>query len=249
MSKYALLVGINYRGTRAELKGCINDVQDMKNYLLQHRGYVEANITVLTEDTEKKPTAANILHGLSTLMLRGHTNGAKELWFHYSGHGSSTRDNNGDEDDGMDETIVPLDYTRSGMITDDILHDYIEHKPVGCEMICILDCCHSGTILDLKYQYKGGSNHSIENAHSRVPSGVIMLSGCMDTQTSADAHIGNKWSGAMTCSFIQAMGKYEYHPTCYQILDGMRNYLRENHYAQYPQLSSSHEIKDDTPFP
>ena len=34
------------------------------------------------------------------------------LFMHYSGHGGSMRDDNGDEKDGMDETLVPLDYQR-----------------------------------------------------------------------------------------------------------------------------------------
>ncbi len=34
------------------------------------------------------------------------------LFMHYSGHGGNMRDDNGDEKDGMDETLVPLDYQR-----------------------------------------------------------------------------------------------------------------------------------------
>ena len=34
MTKYALLIGINYRGTFAALNGCINDVQDIKALII-----------------------------------------------------------------------------------------------------------------------------------------------------------------------------------------------------------------------
>lgn len=37
------------------------------------------------------------------------------------GHGGSVRDTNGDEADNMDETIVPMDYTSAGQITDDVI--------------------------------------------------------------------------------------------------------------------------------
>eukprot|EP00961_Rhodomonas_salina_P243011 3283520-Rhodomonas_salina.1 len=36
------------------------------------------------------------------------------LFMHYSGHGGSMPDDNGDEEDGMDETMVPVDYQRCG---------------------------------------------------------------------------------------------------------------------------------------
>jgi len=34
MTKRALLVGINYRGTRSELNGCINDVTQVTDFYL-----------------------------------------------------------------------------------------------------------------------------------------------------------------------------------------------------------------------
>ena len=34
MSKKALLIGINYIGTSSALNGCINDVENIKRYLL-----------------------------------------------------------------------------------------------------------------------------------------------------------------------------------------------------------------------
>ena len=75
--KRALLVGINYRGTKSELSGCINDVENVKKYLLK-RGYSEENIVVLTDDTPVKPTKSNILKCILDLILSGD----KHLFFH-----------------------------------------------------------------------------------------------------------------------------------------------------------------------
>lgn len=237
--KYALLVGINYRKTRSELRGCINDVHAMKTHLLQKRGYKPENIVVLTEDEAKLPTGINIMQELAKLILKAHTTHAKELWFHYSGHGSYTRDRDGDETDGRDETIVPLDYERNGMITDDQLHDYLEHKPEGCKMYCIFDCCHSGTILDLKYQYSGNGQNRVENTKSNLTGDIFLLTGCMDTQTSADARINGKWAGAMTTSYLETITA---DIECEELLNKMRDYLKRNGYSQYPQLCCSEPI-------
>ena len=237
---FALLVGINYRNTQSELQGCINDVNSMRSFLLK-RGYLPENITVLTEDEDKKPTGINIMTELAKLIMNAHTLKAKEIWFHYSGHGSYTRDRSGDERDGRDETIVPLDYATNGMITDDQLHDYLVHVPKGCKMYCIFDCCHSGTILDLKYQYKGGATNTIENARSTIGSHILLLTGCADVQTSADAFIKGRWAGAMTTAFLEAM-KDQTNIPCSLLLDRVRAYLKSNGYQQVAQMCCSNRI-------
>lgn len=244
--KFALLVGLNYTGTSAALRGCENDVAHKRDYLIKKRGYKDENIVILTEDTKKKGTGMNIMHALGALIVKAHTQGAGELWFHYSGHGSYTRDRDGDEDDNKDETIVPLDYKTGGMITDDQLHDYIEHMPKTCRMICIFDCCHSGTILDLKWRYEGDFKNHVENAASKVDSNVVMISGCRDDQTSADAWIKGKWAGAMTTAFLDCVDKST---TWEQLLVNMRDYLKRNKYSQYPRMCSSYRIGDNDKIP
>lgn len=46
------------------------------------------------------------------------------FFFHFSGHGGRVKDTDGDEDDGYDETIYPVDHDRyqgdSGQIVDDV---------------------------------------------------------------------------------------------------------------------------------
>ena len=238
MAKYALLVGINYRGTSSELRGCINDVKKMSDYLILCRGYSPNHITILTEDDSVLPTGRNIMHELAKLILKAPN--ASELWFHYSGHGSYLPDQDGDELDGRDETIVPLDY-QSGMITDDQLHDYLEHLPDSCKMYCIFDCCHSGTILDLKYRYLGDCKNSVEHKESRLQGNVMMISGCRDNQTSADAWIKGDWAGAMTTSYLSVI---EEDISCEKLLEKMRDYLIEHRYTQVPQLCSSRAIDE-----
>jgi len=120
--KKALLVGINYAGTAAELRGCINDVRNMKNFLLSF-GYTDspATMMVLTDDqsdSRRLPTRENMLNGMRWLVAGAQP--GDSLFFHFSGHGGQARDTDGDEEDGWDETILPCDYKMSGQLIDDV---------------------------------------------------------------------------------------------------------------------------------
>jgi hypothetical protein len=76
--------------------------------------------------------------------------------FRHPGHGSQQTDYSGDELDGSDETILPTDYESAGQIVDDELNDLLV-KPLlpGVTLHALMDCCHSGTVLDLPYRCKG----------------------------------------------------------------------------------------------
>lgn len=250
MGKFALLVGINYRGTQCQLNGCINDVANMKSFLQDHASITEDAMVIMTEDSKLLPTRKNIIDQLQATICNinclAEQSESSELWVHYSGHGSNIKDINGDEIDGRDETIVPLDYNTSGLITDDLLHNIFSELTPLCRVVCIFDCCHSGTILDLKYRYDP-TGVIVENKESCISSNITMISGCQDVQTSADAWINNTWAGAMTAAFIDSMKNYTYTCNYIELLTGMRIYLKQNGYSQIPQLCSSNTDFIDFP--
>lgn len=200
----ALLIGINYNGQKGELRGCINDTDNIKEYLLSKCNYAHENICVITDDTNTKPTKANILDAISNFVDEIHSCGAKNAWFSYSGHGSYVDDLSFDETDEHDEVLVPIDYQGHGMITDDMLYDLlVTMLPLDCKLFCIVDACHSGTSMDLPYKYDKKNKTCVLQKQTMGPLGqVIKLSGCRDTQTSADAFIDGQYQGALTSSFI-----------------------------------------------
>lgn len=57
-------------------------------------------------------------------------------------------------EDGYDETLVPLDYGSAGQIRDDdIFKALILPLKEGVQLTSVMDCCHSGTVLDLPYVF------------------------------------------------------------------------------------------------
>lgn len=220
MVKKALLVGINYKGTSSELKGCINDVTNIQSRLLTRFGYQRQNITMLTDDTPEKPTRDNMEKALYKLVYNSRP--GDTLFFHYSGHGSSVSDKEGDESDKKDEVLVPIDYIKSGVIKDDWLYTNICKKiPLGVKFICITDCCHSGSMLDLKFNLKSQCKPKssvvsktyipqewtddftvhLEKSQETIGT-VIMLSGCQDQEVSSDISVNGVGQGAFTMCLL-----------------------------------------------
>jgi hypothetical protein len=60
----------------------------------------------------------------------------------------------GDEDDGYDEVIYPVDFRSAGHIVDDEMHRImVQPLEPGVRLTAIFDSCHSGSALDLPYIY------------------------------------------------------------------------------------------------
>lgn len=98
------------------------------------------------------PTKANMMRAMQWLVRDAQPNDS--LFIHFSGHGGRTPDLDGDEDDGYDDVIYPVDYRTAGHIVDDDMHA-IMVRPLrpGVRLTAIFDSCHSGTALDLPYVY------------------------------------------------------------------------------------------------
>ena len=133
----AVFIGINYFGTKAELKGCINDVKNVSRFVREKYEFQE--VVTLTDDQSDplyKPTKQNMVNALRWLVEGAQPNDS--LFLHYSGHGSTQKDTNGDEADGHDETLCPVDFESAGVITDDEMYDMVVRPlPKGCKLTAI----------------------------------------------------------------------------------------------------------------
>jgi hypothetical protein len=234
----ALCVGINYKGTGYELYGCINDANNMATQL---RTFFPSagEIRVLTDDTATKPTKANILAGIDWLTA-GLVAG-QNVVFQFAGHGGRVRDTNGDETTGLDSCMYALGMQT---ITDDELRAVLAARiPAGCKCLVILDSCHSGTAVDLRYRWEAPAADKLAYtevaAYPKTAGSVLFLSGCRDSEYAMDTVAkDDRPCGAMTMALLDVWRTYGPAIKLKYVLWDIRKYLKDNGYSQVPQLET-----------
>lgn len=222
-TKKAVLVGLNYTGTSAELHGCINDITRMKQTLITNYEYI--NVRTYTDNDN-----VNILQILDNLV----TSPEQIKFFQYSGHGTQVIDTNGDESDGMDEALYSINDT---IITDDDINNVVSKLGIDKTLVMVIDACHSGSMIDLPYQLINGRVVKINN--NEILGNIISISGCKDDQESMDVNNGISY-GAMSTALNKVLSKcLSTRLTWKQLVHRINTELKTNKYAQIPILSVS----------
>jgi hypothetical protein len=273
MAKKAILIGVNtYRIPGADLRGCVNDVKNIKAVLKKFFDFAGKDITVLTDSAATKKNMQAAIRAL----VRGARKG-DVLLLHYSGHGSNVPDNDGDEADRRDEILCPTDLDWKKPLRDDWLRKTFDGMRAGVNLTVIMDCCHSGTntravqppdapvierylpcpwdlvAIESGRRLKGkviGSLRSTVKAKKRrgdivaVDVPEVLITGCRDTQTSADAFIGGSFNGALTYNLVAALkeakGKISYRDLHARTAEK----LKSGDFDQVPQLEGNKTTLD-----
>jgi len=203
---YALVIGIDYIKTpEIKLNGCCTDAYNTKEMLLNRFGFLNENITILTDDNTNitmESNTSNIEVALKKLADKS-LKDAKFILVFYSGHGTQKLNEIGNdfEIDGMDECWVFTDYKSKGFFTDDKLKtQFLDKLGMNVNVLIISDSCHSGSMADLSWTYNS-STKKVENTKTKVDNlnpNIWQISGCMDSQYSEELAINGKICGALT---------------------------------------------------
>jgi len=195
------------------LRGCVNDARRVRRFLVDYYDFPTESIVLLTDSgygSNGMPTRKNILKAMRWLVKDARP--GDSLFFHYSGHGGQVQDIDGDEDDGLDEIIYPVDFARKGYIVDDDMHAImVKGLPNGCRLTALFDSCHSGTALDLPYIYTSRGRLKCgrltkRGASRRAGADAVSWSACEDGQKSKDTFsLDGTAVGAMSNAFITAL--------------------------------------------
>lgn len=252
----ALLFGLNYTAApEMRLNGCWNDAIGLNSLLTSPNGYnFDPHCIDLAIDNSVagiiRTRKSGMLKALYELALKSWKESLTRVVISYSGHGSQQKDLNGDELDGLDEGICPSDVRTVGMIIDDELLDIIMQFNPKTTVYAVFDSCHSGSVLDLPFVYNGiecvRQGRPMKNPESPT---IIMISGCMDTQTSMDAYNKEKkqFGGALTTALLNTLsqkrdiGLFDMHAS-------VCSRLKNDGFTQIPLLSSSKVMTNDMRF-
>ncbi|VAH83876.1 unnamed protein product [Triticum turgidum subsp. durum] len=228
--KRAVLIGIKYTNRRScELRGPINDVKCMRYLLTERFGFPNDCVLILTDEERnpcRQPTKDNIRMAMHWL-VQGCSYG-DSLVFQFSGLGAQVPDDDGDELDGMDEALCPVDSFQQGPILDDEINEAIVRPLVhGVKLHAIVDACHSATVLDLPYQ----CTVSKQTGRWRWRDERPMTGACKGTSGGQAVLIRlpepYATIGAMTHSFIRAV-ECEPRTTYGRLLTSMRAIMRDS---------------------
>lgn len=102
---------------------------------------------------------------------------------------------------------MPLDFQTVGMIRDDDLFETIIQKlPEGVHLICLMDCCHSGSILDLPYIFTADGSQTEMQPNSKFNIDTWCTKLGSDLGGKLGARLGRKFLGAKGASMGKKMG-------------------------------------------
>jgi len=245
MKAVALLIGLNYSHVLTEtiLTGCINDVKNVRNFI---RNFIpDCEICMLTDehpDEQDKVTSSAIQIALIDLCFKSWALNLDTVIFHFSGHGRQSDVSRNCHN--LDEGIVPVDFAKYGIIGSEMLNAIFTRFNPRTHVLCIFDCCHSGTILELPFLY--GLNGPWRKPECVCPpSGwIVCLTAGRDIDITGEVH-NKKDTGAFTTYLLHELEKHPYE----NILEQQRqinNTLDMHGYRQIHMVSSTRDVESES---
>ena len=229
--KRAFMVGISHYDTA--LTGYqwnnINGVEDVNllSPILKKQGFT------LTTLLDEQATYDNITNQLSRFAEKAKKGDI--VYLHFSAHGQPVEDMNGDEEDGWDEAIIPIDayklykksvYEGKKHLLDDQLNKYVQKirekiGPTGF-LFVVIDACHAGTSsrandetvrgtkVGFTYNNKVFKPSTQKKSHYKIEasakmSHVLYLEACRPDQINTEIKIDGKRYGPLSYNIAKAL--------------------------------------------
>lgn len=232
--KRAFLVGISHYDT--SLTGYqwnnINGVEDVNllNPILKNQGFIT---TTLLDD---QATFDNIVSQI--VKFTNKTKKGDIVYLHFSAHGQPVEDLNGDEEDGWDESIVPIDaykiykkgfYEGQKHLTDDLLNKYVKklREKIGTSgfLYVVIDACHAGTAsrtndetirgthVGFTYNNKVFKPSTNKKSHYQIEtsakqSNVLFIEACRPDQVNTEIKVDGKRFGPLSYNIAQILSSF-----------------------------------------
>lgn len=276
MAKRAVLIGINkYQIPGADLNGCVNDVKNLSSALKTYYGFEDKDMTTLTDAqaTKKAMQAAItklIAGGKQGDVLLLHYSGHGANVPDDNGDEADHRDeilcptnldwNDPLRDDWLRKTFNKLRKGVSLTVIMDCCHSGTNTRAITPPdaqrreryLPCPLDLMAVESGRKLRGALRGtlgkaprGRKRKADIVHADIPE--LLVTGCRDTQTSADAQINGVYNGALTYYLVESIKEAEGKLSYRELHQRTVAKLKQNDYDQVPQLEGQ-RTSFDRPF-
>ena len=265
MTRQALLIGINrYKIPGADLRGCVNDVRNMEAVLTRHCGFKPGDITKLTDLAATKKAMQAAIRDLVRNARKGdvlllHYSGHGSNVPDANGDEADHRDEilcpadldwkDPLTDDWLRTTFDKLRKGVSLTVVMDCCHSGTNTRallPLDAPIVPRYlpnpwDIMAEESNRKLRGKVRGGLRRS-PRARRRKRDVVeadipeLLVAGCRDTQTSADAYIGDSYNGALTYSLAAVLAEAEGQISYRDLHSKTAARLTKDGYDQVPQL-------------
>jgi hypothetical protein len=272
---WALIVGISdyihFEDVEGgDLPGAEHDARRMRDALVVARGFPEDNVRMLLNHDATK---AAIQEGVTGWLVQNARPGDNVVIF-FAGHGSQMWDEDGDEDDGLDETLAPADVLAGSTevdISDDEFNVWLGMLPTD-NVLVVLDNCNSGTgtrdvtpfsrgrllgrDIDALERPEGAARRALpgqgldETGFDVGRASVLEFAAAQPDQVAVDAFFPESdgreafHGGAFTTFLVQQLWKAPAEATYEQVFRDAREALKRNRFQQDPFLSEDVALKD-----
>lgn len=257
--RWAVIVGVSdyqHFGDEigGDLPGSVNDARNMRNVLQRRWNFEPDKIRMLLDgQASRAGIRAELTERLPAVVRPNDL-----VVFYFAGHGSQAWDLDGDEDDGLDETLAPYDALRGSTendITDDELGEWLRGLPTQ-HVTVILDNCHAGTATRTVTPYARPRtlNRRISDlprpAGTRGGSGsaadppVLEIAAAQADQIAVDVAwpgqepTSHTWGGAFTTIFVRYLWEVPLGTSYEEVFRLAEQELKRKGFAQDPQISS-----------
>lgn len=260
---YALIVGISdYANFGPEiggdLPGARNDALAFRDVFIAQKGFDAQNIHMLLDREATKEAIVKEFKWLASTVQPGDL-----VTFTFAGHGSQMWDTNGDEEDGLDETICPTDVVKGDTkndIPDDELNSLLKSIPTD-NITVVLDNCHAGSgtraitpfarpralnrvaTTDVAKPSNATAGQPVSGAADATPASVLEIAAAQSDEVAVDAEwpgengTASTFNGAFTRNFVRNLWQSpaaSYEEVFNQTVEDMK---RER-FAQRPNIDS-----------
>ena len=265
MAKRALLIGINrYQIDGADLRGCVNDVKDLSAALVEFYGFSKKDITVLTDGAATKKAMEAGIKALLRDSKKGDV--AVLHYSGHGSNVPDDNDDEADgrdeilcptdldwkdplRDDWLRSTFdglrggvsftVIMDCCHSGTNTREFLPPDAPVKQRYLPSPWGLVAAESGRSLPRKVlselrKSPPAARKVRDIVNADLPE--LLITGCRDTQTSADAFINGRYNGALTYGLVNAIRTAKGKLTYQDLHDRIVAVLKQKKFDQVPQL-------------